>query len=179
MRRRWVRSALVIAIALTCYYSWICYRVPAYYGFGNWWTIARADSVLLYRIDSLKYREGARSIEQMAIAGPIKPKDQWVDQVVTLLGDSRNYSWDIAKACAMMPGVALRFKKGESTTDVRFCFECRMLSIGQDSGRAKAEDFDPMNDELIELMKEALPKDPVIQSLTYYHRLKQERQRRR
>ena len=43
-----------------------------------------------------------------------------------------------------------------------------MLSIGQVGERSKIEDFDPMQPQLAELFKEALPKDPAIQSLQYH-----------
>ncbi len=164
MKRSWARRALVIVVAATCYYSWLCYRVPLHFGLAEWLNIARADSVELFRLNPKK----GRTIEQQTIAGPFKPSSEWTQKVVNRLGDSRNYGWDIAKACVMMPGVALRFRRGRSAADVLFCFECKMLSIGKPGERPRTEDFDPMGADLVALMKQAFPKDSVIQSLTWH-----------
>jgi hypothetical protein len=81
--------------------------------------------------------------------------------LVELLARDDAYLWDSAKGCEPMNGVLLRFTDGATYARVRFCFSCQIVEYRPGS----SEDFDPINDELVEWVKGVFPDDEAIQSL--------------
>lgn len=89
--------------------------------------------------------------------------------VKRLLFDDDSYEFEMAKGCEPTPGVLLRISSGARTLDLALCFECKMWGIGvqsaPDAFPRPWEDFDPVNQELVALVKELFPADAVIQGL--------------
>jgi hypothetical protein len=85
-----------------------------------------------------------------------------------LLGDGVT---QMRKECGLEPSVAFRLWKGEDSVEVLVSFSCNLLwphmvgAIAQDQV-AEYQDFDSARAELVALVKEALPDDSEIQSLT-------------
>lgn len=75
------------------------------------------------------------------------------------------YEWNSAKACEIMPGVAVRFIRGQVQLDVIFCFECDILAIYLNGQEVGSEDFDRAHQELAVVVRELFPADSEIQKL--------------
>ncbi|MBL8900172.1 MAG: hypothetical protein JNM84_21255 [Planctomycetes bacterium] len=89
--------------------------------------------------------------------------------VKRLLFDDDSYELEMAKGCDPTPGVLLRVWSGARTLDLALCFECKMWGIGVQSAADAFprpwEDFDPVNQQLVGLVKELFPADAVIRGL--------------
>ncbi|MCI0342492.1 MAG: hypothetical protein L0216_15355 [Planctomycetales bacterium] len=81
-----------------------------------------------------------------------------------LLREPSHYLFDSAKACIFEPGIALTFRSGARSGVVLLCFHCDEWGF-QRLGRDRYEDFDPVRPQLVALVKELFPNDPVIQGL--------------
>ena len=99
------------------------------------------------------------------LSGPVKVTQKQQERVIRVLNDPKTYRFNSAKACKFNPGVALRFKDKEITTDLIFCFKCKEFRITINDQRANSEDFDGAYGELVALVKELFPKDKAIQGL--------------
>lgn len=75
------------------------------------------------------------------------------------------YEWDIAKACDLRPGVAVRFTRGSDDVLVFFCFECDILLTYFNGRRVGSEDFDSAHSALASLAKKIFPNDSEIRDL--------------
>ena len=83
-------------------------------------------------------------------------------ELVALLADDGSYEWDLAKGCEPMPGVLITFEDGATYARVRICYSCVMVGFKPGSW----EDFDPINQELIDWAKGVFPDDEAIQGLS-------------
>lgn len=101
------------------------------------------------------------------IGDPKMQDDAWRDRARALIASARSYQWSVHKACLPRPGVALRFHHGEQVVDFLICFECDMVTLGLPGQHMmnRWADSDPARSALLELVKEALPNDAVIQRL--------------
>ena len=82
-----------------------------------------------------------------------------------LLSDPHTYLWDVAKACEFVPGVALRFTRGNVNVDVLVCFSCDELDFYMNGKLVGHEDFDPRRSDLLRVVKKLFPEDEAIQAL--------------
>ena len=83
------------------------------------------------------------------------------ESLVSLLAQDDSYEWEIAKGCEPMPGVLITFEDGATYARTRICFSCRMIGFTPGNW----EDFDPINDELVQWVKGVFPDDELIQKL--------------
>ena len=82
-------------------------------------------------------------------------------ELQALITNTDSFGWDFAKDCKVSPGVLVVFSKGSVKSEVRICFEC--ITIGFTPGHW--EDFDPVEQEMIDWAKSVFPNDEMIASL--------------
>ena len=103
--------------------------------------------------------------EAIAKGGPgIVPTRAWHNELLKMLPRMAGE----AKSCAPNPGVALRFEHNKSDYDLLICFECGMLGLRKPSDPpwwANWSDFDSIEKELAQLVKQIFPNDPEVQKL--------------
>jgi hypothetical protein len=128
------------------------------------------DSVEALRIDPKSFGT-APPEEGKVIAGypitsePVKLSAEQTKELAAILANPGTYSFDIAKGCEFMPGVALRAKVGESDVVVLLCFSCKELAVYLGGQRVGSEDFDNAAEKLKTLVKQLFPDDKEIQAL--------------
>ena len=71
----------------------------------------------------------------------------------------------LSKDCAPDYGVRIEFQKGENHVDLLFCFGCSQVQVYKNGKSLSGGEFDPVEKQLAELMKEIFPEDELIQSL--------------
>jgi hypothetical protein len=118
--------------------------------------ITETGKATAYRIT---YEQGDPDTETLGPAITLTPKQR--SELVSLLARDDAYEWDIAKGCMPMPGILITFEDGATYARVRLCYSCRMVGYRPGSW----EDFDPINEPLIDWAKGVFPEDEAIQSL--------------
>jgi len=132
--------------------------------------LRRGERVEVFRIDS-KYdkntTDGICGYKILAVG-----KEQGTEFAVRLSEVLRR--WGVArssKKCGISPGVVFRIWSGDKAVEVIICFKCDDLKthlVGTpDDGALTGHllDFESERADLLALVKEALPDDPVIQAL--------------
>jgi hypothetical protein len=132
--------------------------------------IKSAKSIEAVRIDGKKHDEKLVGSDTALFGYPItsKPVQLTPEQIKTLgtiLANPGTYSFDIAKGCEFLPGVALQTTAGKQEVVILLCFGCDELAIYVGGKRVGHEDFDNARGKLAALMKQVFPKDDEIQSL--------------
>lgn len=98
--------------------------------------------------------------------GPALSSEQagWLRRAIH---DEKSYrlSPSAVKPCGPMPGVTIRFIRDGRSVDVALCFECNIWQFYDGDRYLFGEDFDPIEQPLIDLVKSLFPDDPVIQGL--------------
>lgn len=95
---------------------------------------------------------------------PVTPSADWTARLLKVIESPDSYGWNAGKGCMPQPGVAALFKMGTEEAHLLLCFDCDMLSLAR-PGVARWEDFDDVRPQLVALVKEVFPGDPVIQGL--------------
>jgi hypothetical protein len=132
--------------------------------------IRSAKSIEAVRIDGKKYDEtlpdGDKALLGYPITGePVHLTPQQIEALAKILANPGTYSFDIAKGCEFLPGVALRTTAGKQEVVILLCFGCDELAIYVGGRRVGQEDFDNARGKLVTLVKEIFPKDDEVQSL--------------
>ena len=115
--------------------------------------------------------EGARFLRGRIIDGPITPDAAWVGELRAILASSDSYGWDYAKGCMPMPGVGIRFVRGDQRVDIWLCYSCTELGMGlyaaggTEPVATASEDFDEVSGAMIALAKRVFFGDAAIQAL--------------
>ena len=126
--------------------------------------VRNATTVQAYRLASPSFFEQTLDKYEMA-AGPVAVPTKLADQLKQLLLDPGSYDFSAAKSCLPDHGVRIEFVDGKRKIDVLLCFECRILSVYDNGQSAGGEDFDPINRQLIDIVKQLFPNDTAIQAL--------------
>lgn len=134
-----------------------------------------ADSIETIRIegDPRKNRglPDNQKLEGYEILSKGKPQGKkHIERLNQLLFNESSYSFDSAKGCIFMPGVAYRVSTEKATVVVLVCFSCDEIKILTYDAKGKqthrfSEDIDNVRPQFVKLAKEAFPKDKAIQSL--------------
>lgn len=132
--------------------------------------IKTAKSIEAVRIDGKKHDEklvdSDTAIFGYPIASePVKLTPEQIKSLGTILANPGTYSFDSAKGCEFLPGVALRTSAGKQEVVILLCFGCDELAIYVGGRRVGHEDFDNARGNLAALAKQVFPKDEEIQSL--------------
>ena len=69
------------------------------------------------------------------------------------------------KACIPTYGVRLDFNRGNKELHILFCLECESLDCWLDGKLVGGADFDPVNADLVRIVKSIFPNDTDIQAL--------------
>lgn len=88
-----------------------------------------------------------------------------VPRLLAILLDPATYEWEHAKACIVTPGVRLSFQSASDQVDILFCFQCDILFVYRDGEYVSGGSFDFGRPQLVELLKDHFPNEPLIQSL--------------
>lgn len=89
-----------------------------------------------------------------------------VQQLRTLFQRTDSFAWNISKSCAPDYGVLFTFHSSQREVQLALCFQCGILGTYDTGNEVNAEeDFDPIADKLIQLIKPLFPNDSDIQSL--------------
>lgn len=130
-----------------------------------------AKSIEALRIDGKSY-DTAKFVDGKAgIAGykitsePVKLSDAQVKRLAEILANPGTYSFDRAKGCEFLPGVALRTTAGKQEVVILLCFGCNELAIYVGGKQVGHEDMDNARGKLGALVKELFPKDEEIAEL--------------
>jgi len=123
-----------------------------------------ATTVQAYRLASPSFFEQTLDKYEMA-AGPVAVPAKQADQLKQLLLDPSSYDFSSAKSCLPDHGVRIEFVHNNRKVDVLLCFECRILSVYDGGQSVGGEDFDPINSQLVAIVKQLFPKDQAIQAL--------------
>jgi hypothetical protein len=132
--------------------------------------LAAPDSIEALRIDPKSFGT-APPDEGKVIAGypitsaPVKLSAEQSKELAAILANPGTYSFDIAKGCEFMPGVALRTLAGKQEVVVLLCFSCKELAIYVGGKRVGSEDFDNAARQITALVKKLFPDDKEIQAL--------------
>lgn len=165
MIRSWLGSMVAVVLALT---SGCTSRTEAYetvFGGEDAAAAVRdATTVEAYRLVAPSYFQQTLDKYEMA-SGPVPVPANLADQLKQLLLDPGSYDFTIAKGCVPDHGVRIEFVDGKRKIDVLLCFECRILSVYDNGQSAGGEDFDPINRQLIAIVKQLFPNDQAIQEL--------------
>jgi hypothetical protein len=105
--------------------------------------------------DIANYIRSAESIVPQEVASKIK--DIIFDEKI----DEPNSS----KSCSPNFGVQLLFTTKDRSIAVNFCFHCDIIWISENNKVIGGGDFDPVHNELVDLIKKVLPNDPAIRQL--------------
>lgn len=127
-----------------------------------------ATTVQAYRIDGMSQMtksDGPKIHGFTILSGPVDVPPAAFARVADVLQSDGTYLWDVAKACEFVPGVALRYRRGETTGDVLICFSCDEIEIRDGAGHRGHEDVDPRRADLVAVAKALFPDDPKIQAL--------------
>jgi hypothetical protein len=116
--------------------------------------------------DSTKFADGKAGVAGYEITSePVKLTDAQIQQLAGILADPRTYSFDIAKGCEFLPGVALRTTAGKQDVVILLCFGCNELAIYVGGKHVGHEDMDNARGKLGALAKELFPNDKEIAEL--------------
>jgi hypothetical protein len=89
-----------------------------------------------------------------------------VRQLRALFQQTDSFDWNSAKACAPDYGVLFTFHSPQREVQLALCFQCAIFGTYDAGSRVNAEeDFDPMAEKLIQLIKPLFPNDSDIQNL--------------
>jgi hypothetical protein len=130
-----------------------------------------ATSVEAVRIDGKSYDPAKFADGKAGIAGykitsePVELSADQIKALVAILANPGTYSFDIAKGCEFLPGVALRTTAGKQEVIILLCYGCNELEIYVGGKKVGYEDTDNARGTLAALAKELFPKDEEIQSL--------------
>jgi hypothetical protein len=129
-----------------------------------------SGAVEALRIDPTSFGN-APAEEGKVIAGypitsePVKLSAEQTKALAAILTNPGTYSFEIAKGCEFMPGVALRAQVGKHEVVMLLCFSCKELAVFVGGKRAGVEDFDSVAGKLKALVKNLFPEDKEIQGL--------------
>jgi hypothetical protein len=132
--------------------------------------MAAPESVEALRIDPSSFGN-APADEKKVIAGypitsePVRLSAEQAKELAAILANPGTYSFDSAKGCEFMPGVALRAQAGQQKVVILLCFSCKELAIYVGGKRVGGEDFDNAAGKLTALVKKLFPADKEIQGL--------------
>ena len=84
----------------------------------------------------------------------------------SVLQSPDSYLFTLAKSCAPIYGVRIRFQNKEESLDVDLCFSCDILTVSRHGEYVAGEDFDPIRPKLVALCKQLFPGDSEIQQLS-------------
>jgi hypothetical protein len=102
-----------------------------------------------------------------AVGKPVRMNPDWQRRLVAALNRPAALRFSLfSKLCEPSPGVALRLHKDGSHIDLLVCFLCKDLLLNDRSRDLRSADFKSISSELAGLLKEAFPKDKVIQAIT-------------
>ncbi len=139
------------------------YRI-VFGGAGAAAAVRNATTVRAYRMKSPSYF--AKTIDKYEMVGdPVAVPGDMAAQLKKALLNPRSYIFDAVKSCEPDYGVRLEFVHNNRKVDVLLCFECRILTVYDGGRNVGGEDFDPINDQLIGMVKKLFPKDEAIQAL--------------
>jgi len=130
-----------------------------------------STTIEAWRIDGMAFMErradGAQDTLHgyPVLAGPVPVDAESAAVLADVLGDDDTYLWDVAKGCEFLPGVAVRWREGEATVDVLFCFSCDELETYVGDARVGHEDFDPRRRDLVRVAQRLFPEDAQIREL--------------
>ena len=132
--------------------------------------LAAPDSVEALRIDPKSFGNAPADAEKVIVGYPItsppaKLSAEQIKQLAAILTDSGTYSFDSAKGCEFMPGVAFRAQAGKQQVVILLCFDCSELAIYVGGQKVGHEDMDHARGKLAALVKKLFPGDKEIQSL--------------
>ena len=89
-----------------------------------------------------------------------------VQQLRALFQRTDSFAWNISKSCAPDYGVLVTFHSPQREIQLALCFQCGTFGTYDAGSEVNAEeDFDPIADKLVQLIKPLFPNDPEIQSL--------------
>ena len=89
-----------------------------------------------------------------------------VQQLRALFQRTDSFAWNISKSCAPDYGVLFTFHSSQREVQLALCFQCGIFGTYDAGSEVNAEeDFDPIADKLIQLIKPLFPNDPDIQRL--------------
>jgi hypothetical protein len=88
-----------------------------------------------------------------------------VNALRAILASPQSYYFGVAKACAPIYGVRIRFESSDDWLDINLCFSCDMLEVTRNGESVGGEDFDPIRPQLVRLCKELFPGDAETQKL--------------
>jgi hypothetical protein len=137
------------------------------FGRHNWSIMEGADRIEVIRIEFPKDIQTSQPYLGGSLARAIVPDDAWVGRLRELVGTSRYYTWDWRKRCLPVPGVAVRFWKGDEGVEILFCFQCDLVILSPIGKQEldKWKIFERGRKPALKLMKEIFPNDTVIQNL--------------
>lgn len=128
---------------------------------------AATARVEAYRIDGgprMKPTGGEEMHGYPVLAGPVAVDAKSRGELADVLTSDATYLWDVAKACAFMPGVLVRYE-GTERIDVLLCFSCDELAIYRNGKLLNREDFDPRRKDLVRVVQRLFPADPALAKL--------------
>jgi len=131
-----------------------------------------ADRVEVYRIGELPDEidwQDAGVTDYPVLDGPIAVPISDANQLASILGDPKTYSWDFAKACVTRPEVRLDFIRGNDRLQIMLCFECDISTNFLNATLVGGEDFDNVRPALVRITRSLLPNDLAIQALPETH----------
>jgi hypothetical protein len=129
--------------------------------------IVNPDSINVWRTaGSLEQerRQGFRTSDIYTRLGkPIPVSKILAAQLAKLLDDPHTYlrPGTPLKGCIPIPEVLVAYTRGNKEVDAYLCFECNVLVVGE-----AQSDFDRARPAILKIVKQMLPYDSRIQSLT-------------
>lgn len=132
-------------------------RARTHFGWSTMRIVDQAEKATVYRIDT----EGAGSWRQRVIGKPARMASNWTHAFRRALQNPASYAWLTVMMCLPDPGVVVEMEAGSRRMDVFVCFQCREIAMAE----SEFVTIGRMWPDLVRLTKEALPNDPVIQSL--------------
>ena len=126
--------------------------------------INNAEIVSGYLLPQKSYHQESVENYKMRL-GPIELTASQKTKLSKLILSKESYIFDVAKGCAPDYGVRIEFQKGENHVDLLFCFGCSQVQVYKNGKSLSGGEFDPVEKQLAELMKEIFPEDELIQSL--------------
>ena len=126
--------------------------------------VRNADKAYAYRIDSNTERYDE---EPRRIAGPIQLTSVQLASLKNLLSKPGNHDRDDVPACLPNPGIQLEFVRGSHVVDLDLCVTCARMTTKVD-GKSVATggaNFDAIEIDLGQAMKQLFPRDPKVQAL--------------
>lgn len=138
-------------------------------------TMRASDSVEVIRlVRANDLKEGFRDqpfYGMVQTGEAIKAPDAWVSRMRDAVDNSRNYEWLWQSRCLPVPGVCVRYHRGDDCVDLLICFECDLMSLASTGGHGGSIskqwiDFRAKRSPFADLVKELYPNDAAIQGIT-------------